>query len=79
MTMDDIVIPSPEEIETMSWVRCNSERTRLRNEVSFARGNSMWGGPSNEAQIVAFNQAIERIEHRMHDLAGTEPHHAAAH
>ncbi|MBF6567646.1 MAG: hypothetical protein IVW54_02070 [Candidatus Binataceae bacterium] len=75
--MDDIPIPSSEEIETMSWIRCNTERTRLRNEVSFARGNSMWGGPSNEAQIVAFNHAIEKIEHRMHDLSGTEPHQSA--
>ncbi len=66
--MNEIVVPKIEEIATMSQVRCQYERTRLRNEVSFARGNALWGGPSGEPQIVAYNKAIAAINGRLGEL-----------
>jgi len=51
--MNKIVIPTIEQIASMSIERCQHERIRLRNEISFARGNTLWGGPSAEEKIAA--------------------------
>ncbi|HTW87664.1 MAG TPA: hypothetical protein VMD75_06630 [Candidatus Binataceae bacterium] len=66
--MDKILIPAVEQIAAMSLERCRHERLRLKNEISFARGNALWGGPSGEEQIVAYKHAIEAIEDRMAQL-----------
>ena len=76
--MDDIIIPSIDEIVTMPRSRCLYERTRLRNEVSFARGNALWGGPSCDRQIASYKRAIDAINERLDELTsernGMETH-----
>ena len=69
--MGSLRIPTQSAIATMSLVVCQRERTRLRNEISFARGNAMWGGPvkENEETIRACNEAIAAIESRLAELA----------
>jgi len=67
--MNDITVPAIDEIATMSWSRCHQERTRLRNELSFARGNALWGGPSGDLEIVRFKGAIDAINQRLDELA----------
>jgi hypothetical protein len=49
----------------MSRERCEHERVRLRNEISFARGNAMYGGPSAEELIESLRLALERLERRL--------------
>jgi hypothetical protein len=66
--MSDIIIPGINEIATMSWNRCHQERTRLRNELSFARGNALWGGPSSDQEIATFKRAIDAINERLQEL-----------
>jgi len=66
--MSDIIVPAIEEIATMSWSRCHQERTRLRNELSFARGNALWGGPSSDQEIATFKRAIDAINERLDEL-----------
>lgn len=66
--MDKILIPEVEQIAAMSLERCRLERMRLKNEISFARGNALWGGPSGEEQIVAYKHAIEAIDERIAQL-----------
>jgi hypothetical protein len=48
--MQQVLIPTAEEIRLMARARCQSERIRLKNEISFARGNALWGGPSRKKQ-----------------------------
>ena len=67
--LKDIAVPTFQQIASMSSDRCRQERTRLKNEISFARGNSLWGGPSAEEDIVSFKNAIEIIERRLQELA----------
>ena len=45
--MKEIMVPKIDEIATMSWMRSQCERTRLRNEISFAQSNGLWSGPSS--------------------------------
>ena len=66
--MNEIVIPSLGQIATMSPERCQQERLRLRNEISFARGNALWGGPSAEEKIAAYKQALDAIGERLEEL-----------
>ncbi len=68
--MTDIIVPSIDEIATMSWGRCQQERTRLRNELSFARGNALWGGPSSDQQIATYKRALDAINARLDELTG---------
>ena len=68
--MNDIIVPAMAEIATMSWSRCQHERTRLRNELSFARGNALWGGPSSDQQIAVYKNAIDAINDRLDELTG---------
>ena len=41
--MEDIVVPTTTEIFNMSSMRCQQERIRLKNEISFARGDETTG------------------------------------
>ena len=66
--MESIRIPNHSDIATMSLSVCELERTRLRNEISFARGDASLGGPSGEEIIVACNEAVKVINERMSEL-----------
>jgi len=44
-------------------------RIRLKNEISFARGDEAIGGGSSEEAVAAYKKAIEMIERRLHELA----------
>jgi hypothetical protein len=68
--MNYIIVPTIDEIATMSWSRCRQERTRLRNELSFARGNALWGGPSGDQEIASYKRAIDAINKRLDELTG---------
>ena len=70
--MEAIVIPSTEEILKMSWMRCQQERIRLKNEISFARGDETTGGPSSKDRVAALNSAIEIIEERLAQMSHRE-------
>jgi hypothetical protein len=63
--MPEVIVPTIREIEKMSYERCQSERIRLKNEISFARGNALWGGPSKEGLIATLKSAIDAIERRV--------------
>ncbi len=49
--MEQIIIPTAWEIATMSWEGCQYMRIRLKNEISFARGNEAMGGGSSEEAV----------------------------
>jgi len=66
--MEEIMIPTVGEISTMPASRCQQERVRLRNEISFARGDETTGGPSNQDKIAAFKAALELIDDRLETL-----------
>jgi len=70
--MEGIFIPVFEEIASMSLERCHSERIRLKNEISFARGNALWGGPSQDLSVAALREAVNSIERRLCELALAE-------
>lgn len=72
MQMQEVVIPVEEEICRMARTRCQSERIRLKNEISFARGNAMWGGPSTEGIIAALKKAIDTIDRRLCELTSVD-------
>ncbi len=67
--MEQIIIPTAWEIASMSWERCQYMRIRLKNEISFARGDEAIGGGSNEEPVAAYKRAVEMIEWRSHQLA----------
>jgi hypothetical protein len=60
--MEEIVIPTVDEISAMSSQQCQLERLRLRNEISFARSDEATGGPSNLGRIESFKAAVELID-----------------
>jgi len=63
----------------MSEERCQSERIRLKNEISFARGSALWGGPSSEAMIATLKATVDMIDKRlgeMSDLADRRVRHS---
>jgi len=70
--MEDIVVPTTSEIFTMSSMRCQSERIRLKNEISFARGEETIGGRSNLDRIAGLKAALELIENRLGVLTNRE-------
>ena len=79
--MEQIIIPTAWEMATMSWERCQYMRIRLKNEISFARGDEAIGGGSSEEAVAEYKRAIEMIERRSHELAsigGTGNHRVAA-
>jgi hypothetical protein len=43
--MQEVLIPTVEEIRAMARARCQSERIRLKNEISFARVMRCGAGP----------------------------------
>jgi hypothetical protein len=73
--MQQVLIPTAEEIRLMAHARCQSERIRLKNEISFARGNALWGGPSSEETIAALKTAVDAIDGRLNEL--TSPDHVS--
>jgi len=73
--MQEVWIPTAEEIRVMAGARCQSERIRLKNEISFARGNALWGGPSGEKTIAALKTAVDAIDRRLDEL--TSPDHVS--
>lgn len=70
--MKDIVVPTTNEIFNMSSMRCQSERIRLKNEISFARGEETTGGRSNPEMIAGLKAALERIEERLEGLTNRQ-------
>ena len=66
--MQQITIPTAREIATMSSERCQYMRIRLKNEISFARGDEAIGGGSNEAAVAAYKKAVAMIEQRSREL-----------
>ncbi len=75
--MQDINIPKLDDIANMSRERCERERLRLRNEISFARGNAMWGGPSAEELLEGLRLALERLEQRLSQVTmNSEMHYS---
>ena len=67
--MQQVTTPTTREIATMSWERCQYMRIRLKNEISFARGDEAIGGGSNEEAVAAYKKAIEMIDERLRELA----------
>jgi hypothetical protein len=67
--MQQVIIPTAREIATMSWERCQYMRIRLKNEISFARGDEAIGGGSNEEAVEAYKKAIKMIDERLRELA----------
>jgi hypothetical protein len=67
--MEQILIPSTREIATMPWEHCQYMRIRLKNEISFARGDEAIGGGSNEEAVTEYKEAIKIIDERLHELA----------
>jgi hypothetical protein len=63
------VIPTADEIATMSLHRCQRERVRLKNEIAFERGAETIGGVPALETISACKSAIRAIEERLHELA----------
>ncbi len=70
--MQQVLIPTAEEIRLMARARCQSERIRLKNEISFARGNALWGGPSSEKTIAALKTAVDSIDGRLNELTSSD-------
>jgi hypothetical protein len=70
--MEDIVVPTTTEIFNMPQARCQQERIRLKNEISFARGDETTGGPPNAERISAFKLALEQIEDRLQMITNRE-------
>lgn len=67
--MEQIITPTAREIATMSWERCQYMRIRVKNEISFARGDEAIGGGSSEEAVARYKRAIQMIEQRLHELA----------
>jgi hypothetical protein len=44
-------------------------RIRMKNEISFARGDEAIGGGSNEEAVAAYKKAIKMIDERLRELA----------
>lgn len=68
--MEAYLIPETREIATMSRSRCQQMRIRLKNEISFARGDETVGGHSRENDIAAYKAAVSAIERRLHEFGG---------
>jgi hypothetical protein len=61
----DLSIPTLEEIAEMAPARLKIERVKLKNEISFRRGDAARGGPSKQGEIDNFNRLIKAIEERL--------------
>jgi hypothetical protein len=70
--MDEIIIPTKRDISQMSATFCQQERIRLKNEISFARGDETTGGPSSEGKIAVLKIALELIEGRLEMLSNRQ-------
>ena len=64
-TKKEVAIPTLEEIAEMAPARLKIERIKLKNEISFRRGDMARGGPGRQAEIDEFNRLIKAIEERV--------------
>jgi hypothetical protein len=67
--MEELIIPSEQEITRMSYTQCRRERIRLLNEIAFARGDETIGNECHDDKITACRQAIEAIRGRLESLS----------
>lgn len=70
--MEYIVVPTTNEIFNMSSICCQRERIRLKNEISFARGEETTGGRTDTDRISKLKVTLELIEDRLEILAHRE-------
>jgi hypothetical protein len=64
-TKQEVSIPTLEEIAEMSPRRLKLERIKLKNEISFRRGDAARCGPARQAEVDEFNRLIRAIEERL--------------
>ena len=64
-TKKEVAIPTLEEIAKMAPARLKIERIKLKNEISFRRGDAARGGPARKDEIDEFNRLIKAIEERL--------------
>ena len=67
---DHVYIPTLDDIAKMAPSHLRFERIRLKNEISFRRGD--YGGPDHKAEIKNLNTLIEAIEARMKEVNGKD-------
>jgi hypothetical protein len=60
-----IALPDLGEIETWLCERCHLERSRLRNELAFIRGDRAQGGPPREDLAAALKFRLAAIAKRL--------------
>ncbi|HKV55131.1 MAG TPA: hypothetical protein VJN94_10890 [Candidatus Binataceae bacterium] len=60
-----ITLPGIAEIAAWQVDRCQLERTRLRNELSFLRGDHAHGGPPREELAAALRSRLAAIDQRI--------------
>ena len=64
-TKQEVSIPTLDEIAQMAPPRLKLERIKLKNEISFRRGDAARRGPAKQAEIDEFNRLIKAIEERL--------------
>jgi hypothetical protein len=67
---ETIVLPEIEEIANWHSERCEVERTRLRNELSFIHGDRAHGGPSQENMAVELKCRLAALDRRLERFSG---------
>ncbi len=67
---NEVALPTLEEIATMGQPRLDIERTKLKNEISFIRGDAARDGLARQDKIDAYNKIINAIEERKKVLKG---------
>ncbi len=65
---ETITLPDITEIATWNTERCHLERTRLRNELAFIRGDRAHGGPSREDIAAALKFRLAAIDKRIEGI-----------
>jgi hypothetical protein len=70
--MEELIIPSEQEISRMSYIRSQKERLRLLNEIVFARDDEEIGGAPHDETIMACKEAIEAIDEHLQNLGSKE-------
>jgi hypothetical protein len=73
-----VIIPDEREIATMSRSRLQLECLQIRNEISFARGSALWGGPPVEETLTRLKNALRMLEERISQLAASSSIDCAA-
>jgi hypothetical protein len=67
--MQEVKLPSTNEIAAMSIELLRQERIRLLNEISFAQGEESIGGRPDLEMIDACKGAIAQITARLRELS----------